>query len=175
MAMQRRAFLKSLAGIGGISALGSAGQLILPTQAMAAAPGFNDYKALVCVYLYGGNDVFNMLVPIGADADRGYAPYASIRGDLAVNNEDLGLDQITTNGSDLNQGVIGGAQQNPYNQNLNQSTAYTRGVYSLSAKGIDLGVNGVMPELAQLITDDKVSILGNIGTLVRPVTRDEIR
>lgn len=175
MAMQRRAFLKSLAGLGSVSALGSAGQLILPTQAMAAAPGFNDYKALVCIYLYGGNDVFNMLVPVGTDADKGYDPYASIRGDLAVKNEDLGLDQITTNGNNLNQGVIGAAQQNPYNQNLNQSTAYTRGVYSLSSKGIDLGVNGVMPELAQLITDDKVSILGNIGTLVRPVTRDEIR
>lgn len=175
MTMQRRNFLKSLAGLGGMSAMVSAGQLILPKQAVAAAPGFDDYKALVCIFLYGGNDAFNMLIPTGTDADKGYDAYAAIRGDLAVSNEDLGLSQITTNSGNLNQGVLGGGENNPYNQNLNQATAYTRGLYPLSAKGIDLGVNGVMPELAQLITDNRASILANTGTLVRPVTRDEIR
>ncbi|MCG7981488.1 MAG: DUF1501 domain-containing protein [Candidatus Thiodiazotropha lotti] len=171
MAMHRREFLKSLASLGCISSMGS---LALPKQAIAAAPNFNDYKALVCIFLYGGNDAFNMLIPTSTDANKGYDPYAEVRGSLAVNNTDLGIAQVTTNSDNLNQGVLGAGQQNPYNQNLNQSTAYTRGIYPLSGKGIDLGVNGVMPELAQLIIDNRTSILANSGTLVRPVTRDEI-
>jgi len=31
-----------------------------------------------------------------------------------------------------------------------------------------------MPELAQLVTDNKVSVIANAGTLVEPVTRSEI-
>ena len=174
MAMQRREFLKSLASLGCIGSLGSMGQLALSRQAIAAAPDFSDYKALVCIFLYGGNDAFNMLIPTATDANKGYEPYAEVRGNLAVNNTDLGIGQITTNSGNLNQGVLGAGQHNPYNQNLNQSTAYTHGIYPLSGKGIELGVNGVMPELAQLIIDNKTSILANSGTLVRPVTREEI-
>jgi uncharacterized protein (DUF1501 family) len=175
MAMQRRDFVKALAGLGGINTLGAAGSLFLPAHAVAAAPDFGDYKALVCIFLYGGNDTFNMLVPAGTDAHKGYDPYAEIRGQLAVTNENLGLNQIASNGGDLNQGRLGDGSGNPYNVNLNQRSAYTRGIYSLSSKGIDLGVNAVMPELAQLIIDDRVSILANSGTLVRPVTRAEIK
>ncbi|WP_263382187.1 DUF1501 domain-containing protein [Granulicella arctica] len=40
-----------------------------------------DYKALVCIFLYGGNDANNMLVPFDAT---GYANYAKIRGPLAL-------------------------------------------------------------------------------------------
>ena len=172
MATQRRDFLKALAGM---SALGATGHLMLPNHAVAAAPGFDDYKALVCIFLYGGNDAFNMLVPLGSDPFRGYTPYADIRGSLAVANEDLGLEQVTTNGGNLNQGILGGGEANPYNLNFNQTSAYTRGLYPLTEKGVNLGVNGVMPELAQLFMDDRLTILANTGTLVRPVSRSEIR
>ena len=35
-----------------------------------------DYRALVCIYLFGGNDSFNMLVPRSASA---YATYSAAR------------------------------------------------------------------------------------------------
>lgn len=58
---------------------------------MAAAPltnipGPNDYRALVCVFLHGGNDSFNMLVPYGTDE---YAEYAAVRSNLALPRESL--------------------------------------------------------------------------------------
>ncbi|MEM1449485.1 MAG: DUF1501 domain-containing protein [Planctomycetota bacterium] len=40
----------------------------------------NDYKALVCVFLYGGADTFNVLVPTSTAE---YDVYAASRGDLA--------------------------------------------------------------------------------------------
>jgi len=45
-----------------------------------AAPG-EDYRALVCLFLGGGIDSFNVLVPSG---DAEYQEYAAVRGDLAL-------------------------------------------------------------------------------------------
>lgn len=52
--------------------------------AVDADPG---YKALVCVFLQGGNDHGNTLIPVD---DAGYATYARIRGGLALPREQLG-------------------------------------------------------------------------------------
>ncbi len=53
-----------------------------------------DYRALVCVYLYGGNDCFNMLVP--RDTPH-YGVYAQGRGALAVpQNELIALNSLNT-------------------------------------------------------------------------------
>jgi uncharacterized protein (DUF1501 family) len=54
-----------------------------PTRA-AALPA--DYKALVCLYLQGGNDATNLIIPSDA---RSYAAYATARGDLAVAHSSL--------------------------------------------------------------------------------------
>jgi uncharacterized protein (DUF1501 family) len=48
-------------------------------------PG-SEYRALVCLFLNGGNDSFNMLAPRGAAE---YAEYAAVRQDLAIPAGDL--------------------------------------------------------------------------------------
>ena len=52
--MKRRSFLCHAGALAGTAALGQLGSL----AANAAASG--DYKALVCLFLYGGNDSNNM-------------------------------------------------------------------------------------------------------------------
>src|SRR5450631_2724380 len=47
----------------------------------ALAQGASNYKALVCVFLFGGNDSHNMLVPQAASD---FNAYKSIRGSLAL-------------------------------------------------------------------------------------------
>jgi uncharacterized protein (DUF1501 family) len=47
----------------------------------ALAQTTSDYKALVCVFMFGGNDANNMLIPFDA---AGYGNYSSIRGPLAL-------------------------------------------------------------------------------------------
>lgn len=49
--------------------------------AAAGAPDGEDYRALVCLFLNGGNDAFNMVVPLEAGA---YAEYAASRSNLAL-------------------------------------------------------------------------------------------
>jgi uncharacterized protein (DUF1501 family) len=56
------------------------------TQGFGAAAPFNDYRALVCVFLHGGNDSFNMLVPNTAAE---YNAYAASRQNLAIPQADL--------------------------------------------------------------------------------------
>jgi uncharacterized protein (DUF1501 family) len=46
----------------------------------ALAQGTTDYKALVCIFLFGGNDANNMIAPV----DSQYANYQSIRANLAL-------------------------------------------------------------------------------------------
>ena len=78
----RRSFIKytSLAATGNLLGLRPFGSLA------ALAQTSPDYKALVCIFLYGGNDANNMLIP-SASAD--YANYASLRGPLAIPRANL--------------------------------------------------------------------------------------
>ena len=75
----RRAFLKR-ASI--LSMAGSASPFVMNLAAMseAAAATASDYKALVCVFLYGGNDYANTLVPYDAAT---YSVYKTQRSALA--------------------------------------------------------------------------------------------
>ena len=58
----------------------------------------DDYKALVCVLLAGGNDSYNMLVPRG---DGEYAQYANIRSNQAIPQEDLlAINPLTSDGKE---------------------------------------------------------------------------
>ncbi len=171
----RRDFLKSLLSAGVAGSLGSMGQLALMREATAASPAFSDYKAIVNIFLYGGNDSFNMLIPTGSTTNTGYSDYHSIRGNLAVANNDLDIATASSTGTDLNNGDLGTGSSNPYHADGSEQSAYLKGLYNLSgSKGIDLGVNAVMPELAQLITDNKASVVANIGNMVSPVTRAEV-
>lgn len=57
-------------------------QSLLGSQATAK----DDYKALVCIMLGGGNDSYNMLIPRGTDE---YAQYVQVRANNAIAQEDL--------------------------------------------------------------------------------------
>jgi uncharacterized protein (DUF1501 family) len=62
------------------------GNTIFDLQRIAAAAPLVDYKSLVCVFLYGGNDGNNVIVPTLASD---YAQYASVREALALPQSSL--------------------------------------------------------------------------------------
>ena len=75
----RRAFLKRASALS-IAGVATPWALNLAAIAEAAAATATDYKALVCVFLYGGNDYGNTLIPY--DSAR-YALYQGMRPTLA--------------------------------------------------------------------------------------------
>ena len=87
----RRAFLRR-AGILSLAGTAAPFALNLAAMAEAAAATAGDYKALVCVFLYGGNDYANTLVPYDAN---GYAAYQRLRPNLAYAQSALAATALT--------------------------------------------------------------------------------
>jgi len=73
----RREFLLKTGRV--VSTVGAAAALA-PFGSVNAFAQSADYKAMVCVFQFGGNDANNMFVPMGAK----YSTYASIRGSVAI-------------------------------------------------------------------------------------------
>jgi uncharacterized protein (DUF1501 family) len=84
---QRRKLIK-MALLGGASTLlATQNKLKLINTALASEySAINDYKSLVCIFLRGGNDAFNMLVPLAGSE---YSSYQKIRQNLAITRSAL--------------------------------------------------------------------------------------
>ncbi len=145
----RRAFLRGGCGLlacGGAQALFPQLELI-PTALAQGVPG--GYRALVCLYLDGGNDAWNLLIPGAATAhDKYVAARNGIYNPTAGNGGGLALPRW--NGA----GFISG--QTP--------------PASISIGGGQYGVNPFCPELATLYGQGRLAFLPNIGPLVEPTT-----
>jgi uncharacterized protein (DUF1501 family) len=153
----RRAFLKRA---GQLALTGSALPLALNLAAMGEAAAFTsssgDYKALVCVFLYGGNDYGNTVVPYD---DASYDLYSSIRGGGAGR---------TAAGIALGQSAL--------TPNLLQPTAVP--LDALGATNRQFALNPAMTALAGLFNTvvagkSPVAVQLNVGPLVKPLTRDQ--
>ncbi len=88
--MQRRDWIKVAAssaafGMGNMLSGFSLAQSNAETNGTKQLLG-TDYRALVCVFLYGGNDAFNMVVPRSVSD---HAIYAATRGGLAIDRNTL--------------------------------------------------------------------------------------
>ena len=71
-----------LSALGSLRLMGAAASPANGPQlpSTAGAPIASDYKALVCLFLNGGNDANNLIIPLGS----GYSAYASARSNLAL-------------------------------------------------------------------------------------------
>ena len=75
----RREFLRL--GCRALSTAGAAAALYRAGLMTARAQSSSDYKALVCIFLFGGNDANNLLIP---NETASYANYSQIRQNLAI-------------------------------------------------------------------------------------------
>lgn len=80
--LNRRDFLKT----SGAAAVFAATPGLAYSQVVGGAGPFDDYRALVCVFMFGGNDSFNMLVP---NTPAEYGAYAASRQNLAIPQTEL--------------------------------------------------------------------------------------
>ena len=80
--LNRRDFLRT----SGAAALFAATPGLAYSQVVGGGGSFTDYRALVCVFMFGGNDSYNMLIP---NTNAEYAAYAASRQNLALLQSDL--------------------------------------------------------------------------------------
>ena len=144
----RRSLALALGGVGLQSAFGNLS--VLAAAANQRRYIFGDYKALVCVYLSGGNDSFNSIVPYSAAQ---YAAYRQSRNGL-VSAGGLALEQAAIQAQSL--------------------TALAAGGGLPGGPPSDGGSYGLHPSLAPLrplFNNGKMAIVANVGTLLQPVTQ----
>lgn len=82
MKRNRRTFLKSCCYLGATSMAAQLGRLGMVS---AYAQPSTDYKALVCIFFFGGNDANNMFVPL----DSRFTSYQTMRGPVALQSAAL--------------------------------------------------------------------------------------
>lgn len=95
--LNRREFLKKSATAAAVSAAFAHYPGMAYSQGIGTSAPFADYKALVCVFLFGGNDSYNMLIP---RSDAEYNVYANSRQNMAIAQQDLlAINPTTGDGS----------------------------------------------------------------------------
>lgn len=89
--MSRRDFLRQL---GHYASLGAASRMALPLSLLgsAAAEAATDYKAVVCIFLSGGNDYGNTVVPYD---NASYATYQGLRSSIALSQASVAATALT--------------------------------------------------------------------------------
>ena len=139
----RRNFLRQA---GQLSLTGMAAPWLANLAAIGDAAAFSasDYKAIVCVFLLGGNDYANTVVTYDNDS---YAKYFAIRAAGSGSN---------TSGVVLSQSALAATELKP-----TQALAGGR-KYALQPS---------MPGLTQLFNSGKAAVQLNVGPLVVPLTR----
>lgn len=85
--MDKRQFLKYLLATSiGATSYSSVGKQLAMINAAAKSTSLDGYKALICIFLYGGNDSYNMLIPTD---NKDYQTYANVRQNLAIEQSTL--------------------------------------------------------------------------------------
>ena len=138
----RRSICGALGGVAATSALGQLGLVAAATRAKGMV--FGDYKALVCIFLFGGNDSFNTVVPYSA---AGYNVYAGSRPAMALSQSSIQANNLIAQAA--SGGLPGG----------------------LPSDGASYGLYPAMPELRTLFNDQHAAIVANVGTLLGPITQ----
>ena len=137
----RRAFLRR-AGHLGLAGSAMPWALSLAAMGDAAAQSANDYKALVCVFLYGGNDYANTVVTYD---DASHSAYSTIRIPQAQGGIALAKDSALAA------------------TRLAPTTAL--------AGGREYALNPSMTAMARLFQAGQAAVMLNVGPLVVPMTR----
>jgi uncharacterized protein (DUF1501 family) len=149
-AQSRRAFLRRS---GQLALSGTALPFALNLAAMGEAAAFNapagDYKALVCVFLFGGNDYANTLITYD---DPSYNLYNTIRGGGAGQ---------TAGGVALAKSALTATRLIPTTPPTDALGATTR----------EYAMHPAMTGLANLFNTGKAAVQLNVGPLVVPLTR----
>ena len=144
--ISRRAFMRRSSQL---AVMGAASGYALGLAGLSDAAAFNSaggYKALVCVFLLGGNDHANTLIPFDS---ANYARYSSIRGGLPADG-----------GIAIDRDALAGQVLNPLEEQV-------------LTDDMQLALAPTMPRLKARFDQGVMAPLLNVGPLIVPLTRQQ--
>jgi len=151
----RRLFLRQAGAMSSLlGAAAAPAALNLAAAASASAQSAGDYKALVCLFLYGGNDALNMVLPTDSASWANY---------VATRNQAPDSIALLAPGTPAAAAASAGSPQR------------LGGVLPITprnAQGRAFALHPSMARLQGLFNDDRrLAIVPNIGPLLRPVDK----
>jgi uncharacterized protein (DUF1501 family) len=141
--LTRRGLLKSTAALA-LQRVSIPMATSLGLMADAAAQSANDYKALVCIFLYGANDHYNTVIPY----------------DVPTHTNYFNIRKGTPTAGTVYDGIAIG-------RNALSATALSTAL----SDGRQMALNPEMSALTTLFENKRASILMNVGPLVVPTSR----
>ena len=150
----RRLFLRQAGAFSTLGAAAAPLALNLAAIGSASAQAAADYKALVCIFLFGGNDAYNMVLPTDATA---FANYTATRNQapdsIALLAPGTAADASAAAGSPAR---LGGVLP----------------IAPLNAQGRTFALHPSMASMQALFNvDRRLAVLPNVGPLVMPTTK----
>ncbi len=146
----RRLFMRQASALSLAAGAGAPLALNLLAAGSAAAQSAGDYRAIVCLFMFGGNDAYNMVLPTDSST---WAAYAAMRSSIA----------LLPPGTPPNPGASAG------------SAARWGGVLPIAPtnpQGRTYALHPLMTRLQSMFdTDRRLAIVANIGPLVAPTTK----
>ena len=149
----RRLFLKQATALSGLG-IGAPLAMNLAAMGSASAADATDYKALVCIYLGGGNDHFNTVLATDSSS---WTNYTNVR-NQAPSSIAL-LKDVAPN--------LGQARGTP---------GWLGGVLPIvptNNQGRTFALHPQLADVRTLFNNKQLAILANVGTLVEPLTKAE--
>jgi len=148
----RRELLKRFGAMGLAGSTAGGLGLNLAAMSQASAAVGSSYRALVCVFLYGGNDAYNTVL---ATDSASWANYAAAR-------------------SASNNALVLGAAGTPADPTSTAVHTRLGGVLPINpvhAQGRTLALHPAMTEVAALFNKGRAGVVANVGPLVAPLTK----
>jgi uncharacterized protein (DUF1501 family) len=168
--VDRREFLRFSAGMAGLSTAGAFGLQLAAAGAAVAAP--SDYKAIVCVFLFGGNDSNNMVLATDSDS---WGRYFSARNQ---GSDPIALMPVGTAVTPV--GQVNGVTGRTSALGKPENWGGVLPIVPKTTQAIPAGTNAttrtfalhpLMAPVQSLFNSGRLAVLANVGTLITPTTK----
>jgi len=150
----RRIFLRHASAMSALAGTAAPFALNLAALGSAAAQTSGEYRALVCLFFYGGNDAFNTVLPLDRSNWRAYTATRTQAPDPIALLYPGALPAATAPAGSPER--LGGVLQ----------------LQAGNQRSTNLGLHPLLGSLQTLFnTEQRLAILPNIGPLIRPTTK----
>jgi uncharacterized protein (DUF1501 family) len=152
----RRLFMRQAGALSMVAGAGAPLALNLLAAGSAAAQSTiptGGYKAIVCLFMFGGNDSFNMVLPTDAAS---WAEYRKMRPASSIGLQPVGVLPVTTASAGSPARLGGVLPINPRNP-----------------QGRSYALHPLLGKVQTMFGQQRLAVMSNIGPLVQPTTKDE--
>jgi uncharacterized protein (DUF1501 family) len=151
----RRRFLQraSVLGAGTAAAPWLANFAALAGASPAFGAQTGGYKALICLFLYGGNDAYNTVLATDKDSWQAY---------LAARNSEPGSIALEPVGAKAIKGA----------RNFNARLGGVLPIHPVNGQGRDFALHPSLGAVVDLFSQKRLAIVANVGPLVQPTTKE---